>query len=122
MPNRQAQLLEDTQYRALRVLHDQPDVSQRQLAGRLGVSLGAAHYCLKALMDRGLVKAQNFGTSRNKLGYVYLLTPAGLRAKAELTGHFLQRKLAEYEALEREITQLRQELATPPAEYAARPR
>jgi EPS-associated MarR family transcriptional regulator len=117
MPTRQALLQEDTHYRVLRLLHAEPDVSQRQLAGRLGISLGAAHYCLKALMDRGLVKAHNFSSSRNKLGYAYLLTPAGLREKADLTGRFLQRKLAEYDALEREIAQLRAEVgAARPAE------
>lgn len=111
MPSRHALLQEDTHYRVLRLLHDQPDVSQRQIAGKLGVSLGAVHYCLKALAERGLVKADNFSSSRNKLGYAYLLTPAGIREKAALTSSFLQRKLAEYEALQREIELLQLDLA-----------
>jgi len=111
MPNRQALLQEDTHYRVLRLLHEQPDVSQRQIAGKLGISLGAAHYCLKALMTRGLVKAGNFTSSRNKLGYAYLLTPAGIREKAALTSSFLQRKLVEYEALQKEIELLKLEVS-----------
>jgi EPS-associated MarR family transcriptional regulator len=110
MPNRQALLQEDMHYRVLRLLHEQPDVSQRQIAGKLGISLGAAHYCLIALIERGLVKVGNFRSSRNKLGYAYLLTPAGIREKADLTSSFLQRKLVEYEALQREIGLLQLEV------------
>jgi EPS-associated MarR family transcriptional regulator len=102
---------EDTHYRVLRLLHDQPDVSQRQIAGKLGISLGAAHYCLKSLIDRGLVKAGSFSSSRNKLGYAYLLTPAGIREKVALTGSFLQRKLVAYEALQKEIALLELEVS-----------
>jgi EPS-associated MarR family transcriptional regulator len=111
MSPRQALLQEDTHYRVLRLLHEKPDASQRQIAGKLGISLGAAHYCLKALIDRGLVKAGNFHSSRNKLGYAYLLTPAGIREKTALTGSFLQRKLTEYETLQREIQQLQLEVS-----------
>ena len=111
MPSRQALLQEDTHYRVLRLLHEQPDLSQRELAQRLGISLGAVHYCLKALIDKGQVKAQNFASSQHKLGYAYLLTPAGIRQKAELTGRFLQRKLREYEALQHEIEALRHEVS-----------
>lgn len=111
MSPRQALMQEDTHYRVLRLLHEQPDMSQRQIAGKLGISLGAAHYCLKALIDRGLVKAGNFHSSRNKLGYAYLLTPAGIREKTALTGSFLQRKLTEYETLQREIRQLQLEVS-----------
>lgn len=100
---------EEAFYRALRVLAEQPHTSQRELAREMGVSLGKTHYCLKALLDKGLVKALNFRNSRNKLGYVYQITPAGVAAKAQLTGRFLRRKMAEYEALRREIEQLRLE-------------
>jgi EPS-associated MarR family transcriptional regulator len=110
MPSRQALLQEDTHYRALRLLHEQPDLSQRQLAQQLGVSVGAVHYCLKALIEKGQVKAHNFASNRNKLGYAYLLTPSGIRAKAELTGRFLQRKMREYDALRLEIEALRHEV------------
>lgn len=109
MPSRQAQLQEDTHFRVLRLLHQQPHLSQRQLAERLGVSLGAVHYCLKALVAKGLIKAQSFAGSEHKLRYVYLLTPAGVRQKAELTGRFLKRKVREYEALQEEILLLQQE-------------
>jgi EPS-associated MarR family transcriptional regulator len=111
MPSRQATLQEDTTFRLLRLLSEQPDLNQRQLAQHLGISLGAVHYCLKALVAKGHIKSQNFAANPNKLHYAYLLTPAGLRAKAELTGSFLSRKLREYEALRQEIESLRQEMA-----------
>jgi len=110
MTSRQATLQEDTNFRVLRLLSEQPELSQRQLAERLGISLGAVHYCLKALAAKGHIKAQNFAANPNKLQYAYLLTPAGMRAKAELTGSFLNRKLREYEALRQEIESLRQEV------------
>lgn len=110
MPSRQATLQEDTHFRVLRLLSEHPDLSQRQLAERLGISLGAVHYCLKALAAKGHIKAQNFAANPNKLHYVYLLTPSGLKAKAELTGSFLNRKLREYEALKQEIEALRGEV------------
>lgn len=116
MPSRQAQLQEDTYFRVLRLLHAQPQLSQRQLADELGISLGAVHYCLKALIAKGQIKAQNFTNSDNKLHYAYLLTPAGVREKAALTGRFLQRKLREYEALQAEIDTLKREAAQAPAQ------
>jgi len=109
MTSRQSQLQEDTRFRVLRLLHQQPHLSQRQLAEKLGISLGAVHYCLNALIAKGQIKAQNFAGSQHKLHYVYLLTPSGIRQKAELTGRFLKRKLHEYEALKQEIEALRQE-------------
>jgi EPS-associated MarR family transcriptional regulator len=90
-------------------LHEDPSLTQRELGERVGISLGAVNYCLKALMDRGLVKAGNFRRSANKLGYAYLLTPAGIAEKSKLTGRFLIQKLDEYEALKREIDQLKKE-------------
>jgi EPS-associated MarR family transcriptional regulator len=113
MPSRQAQLQEDTAYRVMRLLEHNPDLTQRELAQQLGVSVGGLNYCLKALMQKGWVKMQNFSQSKNKFGYVYLLTPTGMAEKAALTGRFLQRKMAEYEALRAEIEALTQE-ATPP--------
>jgi EPS-associated MarR family transcriptional regulator len=95
---------------ALRVLAEQPQVSQRGLSQRLGLSLGKTHYVLHALLDAGLVKIQNFRRNDNKLGYVYLLTPKGLREKLRLTRDFLHRKEAEFERLQETIERLRQEI------------
>ncbi len=100
---------DDVQLRVLRLLQDDPHLTQRELAEALGVSLGKANYCLKALLAKGQVKMQNFSRSNNKLGYAYLLTPSGVTAKATLTAQYLKLKLAEYEALKREITQLQEE-------------
>jgi EPS-associated MarR family transcriptional regulator len=79
------------------------------MARELGVSLGKAHYCLSALLGKGFVKVQNFRNSTHKRGYVYLLTPAGVAAKADLTRHFLARKREEYDALRLEIERLQRE-------------
>ncbi len=94
----------------LRLLAANPQVSQRELAEHLGVSLGKANYCLRALVEAGLVKARNFKNSANKRAYLYLLTPKGLRAKGQIGVRFLQRKIEENEALNAEIEELRQEL------------
>jgi EPS-associated MarR family transcriptional regulator len=93
----------------LRLLDARPRLTQRQMARELGVSLGKAHYCLSALLGKGFVKVQNFRNSTNKRGYVYLLTPAGAAAKADLTRHFLARKREEYDALRLEIERLQRE-------------
>lgn len=111
MNNKQAQHSEDLHFRVLKMLQDRPDISQRDLADQLGVSHGKANYCMKALIDKGLVKLQNFSHSKHRWGYVYLLTPAGLAEKAALTGRFLQRKIAEYEALRAEIEALNAQLS-----------
>jgi EPS-associated MarR family transcriptional regulator len=126
MPSRQAQLQEDTAYRVMRLLQHNPDLTQRELAQHLGVSVGGLNYCLKALTQKGWVKMQKLSHSKNKFGYVYLLTPTGMAEKAALTGRFLQRKIAEYEALRAEIERLQQE-ATPaegpaPATIASQPK
>lgn len=111
MTSRQSLLQQDTYYRVMRLLEVNPDLSQRELASLLGVSVGGLNYCLKALVQKGWVKVQNFSNSKNKFGYVYLLTPSGVLEKADLTGHFLQRKMDEYEALRREIESLKAEVA-----------
>ena len=100
------------EYRAkiLRKLEEEPQISQRELARELGISLGKANYCLQALMEKGLVKANNFKNSRNKKAYIYLLTPKGMAEKAHATVRFLDRKIAEYESLRREIAVLKREL------------
>ncbi len=91
-------------------MQDSPDITQRELAEKLGVSLSGLNYCLKALIDKGWVKIQNFSNNKNKLGYAYLLTPKGIVQKASLTSSFLQRKMQEYEALKQEIKQVKQEV------------
>ena len=100
---------EQRQLDAMRLLEANPKMTQRELAEALGVSLGAANYCLKALVEKGWVKLESFQNNPNKLGYLYLLTPKGMAAKTQLTGRFLRRKVKEYEALKAEIEQLRRE-------------
>jgi len=97
---------EERHLRALRVLEKQPELTQRELAAELGVSVGAANYCLKALAERGWIKLENFHKNPNKLGYLYLLTPKGFAAKAALTSRFLKTKLEEYARLKIEIESL----------------
>jgi EPS-associated MarR family transcriptional regulator len=99
-------------------LQDEPRVSQRGLASDLGVSLGGVNYCLKALISKGFVKAENFSKSSNKLGYAYLLTASGIREKTKLTSLFLKRKRAEYSRLEQEIAELEAQLAQELADKA----
>ena len=101
---------EEIQFEVLRRLHQTPQVSQRALAKDLGVGLGTINFCFQALIEKGLLKMQNFSQSENKLRYAYLLTPAGVAAKSKLTAEFLKRKVAEYEALQAEIDILKSEL------------
>ena len=107
MTNRQAKIQEDTHFRIMRILQENPDLTQRELAEKLGMSVGGLNYCLKALINKGLVKMQKFSLSKNKLGYVYLLTTKGISEKITLTSKFLERKQAEYEALMAEIESLK---------------
>jgi EPS-associated MarR family transcriptional regulator len=101
---------QDTNLKLLRYLEDHPQVSQRELAAHLGISLGKANYCLKALIEKGLVKAKNFRNSDNKRSYLYLLTPSGLEAKTKITVSFLHRKVQEFEELKTEIQELQREV------------
>lgn len=105
-------LQEETSYRVMQLLQENPDLTQRELAEKLNVSVGGVNYCLKALVDKGWVKMKNFAHSKNKFGYVYVLTPHGLTEKAELTGRFLKRKMDEYEMLKHEIESLKIQLAS----------
>lgn len=104
-------LQEEMRYHLLKYLEENPDASQRQLARQLGVSLGKVNYCLKALIEKGLVKAGKFKQNPNKRVYAYLLTPKGLEEKATMTVQFLKRKVAEHRMLEQEIQELRREAA-----------
>ena len=110
MTSRQAKLQEDTYFRMMRILQDNPNFTQRELAEKLGLSVGGLNYCLKALMEKGFVKMKNCSNCKNKFGYVYLLTPAGISEKSAATHRFLQRKSDEYEALKSEIKSLRSEV------------
>lgn len=101
---------EESHLKVLRLLESDPSQSQRELARALGVSLGKTNYCIRALLEKGLIKVQNFRSSDNKLSYAYLLTPAGVAAKAELTRDFLKRKVREYEHLKGEIERLKAEV------------
>lgn len=102
--------MEELHYKLLKVLQTNPDLSQRQLARGLGISLGKTNYCLRALIEKGWVKVANFRRSANKVAYAYLLTPRGIEEKTRATVHFLGRKIAEHEALVNEIKQLRDEV------------
>ena len=112
MTSRRAKLQEDTNFRLMQLLHDNPHMSQREMAKALGVSFGGINYCLNALIEKGLVKIHNFSQNQNKFGYAYLLTPSGISEKAALTGSFLKRKMHEYEALRAEIKALKLDLYT----------
>jgi EPS-associated MarR family transcriptional regulator len=86
----------------MRILQENPDFTQRELAEKLGISVGGLNYCLQALMEKGMVKMKNFANSKNRFGYVYVFTPSGMAEKAGITQRFLQRKMDEYEALKAE--------------------
>ena len=102
-------LSDEYRYKILKSLEANPEISQREVAEELGISLGRANYCIQALIEKGLVKANNFRNSRNKKGYAYLLTPRGIEEKAKITVQFLKIKIAEHEALKKEIKGLREE-------------
>ena len=101
---------QELEYRALKILEQKPDLTQRQLSKELGVSLGKTNYVLKSLIDVGWVKLDNFQRSDNKWGYAYLLTPMGISEKAAITMRFLLKKRREYIALHHEIEQLQEEV------------
>ena len=103
---------DELRLKVLRALETNPELSQRQLAAELGVSLGGVNYALKALVERGFVKADNFRKSGNKVAYLYVLTPRGVAEKASLATAFLGRKLEEYEVLRREIEALKGEVGS----------
>ena len=113
MTSRRSQLQEDTYFRVLRMLQDNPDMTQREIAEKLGISTSGLNYCLNALIDKGLVKVHNFSQSKNKFGYIYVLTPKGIAEKALLAGRFLKRKMTEYDQLQSEIEALKLEMSSP---------
>lgn len=107
--NKKNQQKDEIKFRVLRLLENRPEISQRELAGELGVSLGQVNYMLKALKERGLIKVGNFLRSDNKLAYVYLLTPKGVADKLAITKHFLEHKRNEFALLKAELEELEQE-------------
>ena len=109
MTSKRTKLQEDTHFRVLRLLQGNPEMSQRELAAAVGVSVGGMHYVLNALIEKGLIKLGNFTAAEDKRRYAYVLTPKGIKEKSLITGRFLKRKLAEYEALKQEIEELRRE-------------
>src|SRR5262245_59733476 len=106
MMNRAKTKQEDTQFRILRLLQENANMTQRELADAVGISLGALNYALRALMDKGQIELRNFRDAEHKPAYAYLLTPSGIARKAELTARFLKRKLEESEQLKAEIEAL----------------
>lgn len=101
---------ESTRYHILKYIQDNPAITQRELARKTGFSLGKVNYCLRALIDKGFIKAENFRQSSSKTKYLYNLTPGGMEEKARVTSRFLKKKLREYEKLEKEIKELRAEV------------
>jgi EPS-associated MarR family transcriptional regulator len=111
MAGQRSNVQEDVRFRVLRLLHDNPELSQRDLAEAVGISNGSAHYLLSALLDKGLIKRGNFTTAQDKRRYAYILTPKGIAEKAAMTKQFFVRKLSDYEALRRELEILKREEA-----------
>ena len=110
MAGNRAGMQEDVRFRVLSLLEENPELSQRELAAKLGISVGGAHYVLSALVEKGLVKLGNFTAAKDKRRYAYILTPKGMAEKAAITQQFLRRKIAEYEALKAEIASLEDDL------------
>lgn len=104
-------LTDEYRYKILKLIESNPELSQRELAKALGISLGKANFCLKALVNVGLLKVTNFKNNKNKLAYMYLLTPSGIEEKASITMRFLKYKMNEHETLLNEIEDLRKEAA-----------
>ena len=111
MTTQRDKLREDVKFRILRLLQDNPEMTQRELAKQVGVSTGGIHYVLNALVEKGMLKLSNFTASEDKRRYAYVLTPQGIVEKARLTRRFMIRKLAEYEALKAEIEEVRGDLS-----------
>jgi EPS-associated MarR family transcriptional regulator len=105
-PDRDLSPQESLDFELLYLLEHEPGLSQREIARRLGISLGRANYCLRALLDKGALKLANFRASSSKLGYAYVLTPSGLATRAAMTARFLKRKLADYDRLRQQIEAL----------------
>ncbi len=103
-------LTDEYRYKIFKLVEAKPEISQRELAKELGISLGKVNFCLKALIEKGQLKMRNFRNSKRKLAYMYVLTPKGIEEKTSVTARFLKRKLEEYESLQADIEQLRCEI------------
>lgn len=110
MAGRRGELQEDARFRILRLLQQNPEMSQRDLADAVGIGLGSVNYCLNALVEKGLVKLGNFSAAEDKRRYAYILTRKGMAEKVVLTQRFLRRKMAEYDTLKAEIDELHEEI------------
>ena len=110
MASKREQQQQETRFKIMRLIDDDPSISTREIARRVGISNGAAYYCVTALIDKGFVKLKDFTQSKTKANYIYELTPRGIRTKAALTVSFLERKRHEYEDLKLEIERLESEL------------
>tara|TARA_B110000238_G_C15962868_1_gene368219 strand:+ start:183 stop:560 length:378 start_codon:yes stop_codon:yes gene_type:complete len=100
----------DIHFKLLDILEKNPELSQRLLSRELGISLGSINYCIRALVEKGHVKAHNFKKNSNKIGYVYLLTPQGISEKISMTKEFLRKRIKEYDQLQKEIKQLKNDI------------
>ena len=120
MPSSRPERREEARFRVMRLLENDPNISTREIAQAVGISNGAAYYLLSALIEKGLVKAQNFSKSEQKTKYAYALTPTGIAEKSRLTRLFLERKLSEYRDLKTEIAELKADLTEPDADSEAR--
>lgn len=107
---------DSSRYKLLKLIHECPELSQRELARLMGISLGKVNYCLQSLIKVGAVKVDNFRNSKNKTAYLYKLTPSGIEEKALVTQAFLKRKLEEYEIIQQEIAELQADLVHEPQE------
>ena len=103
-------LTDEYRYKIFKLVESNPEISQRELARELGISLGKVNFCMKALIQKGLLKVGNFRNSKNKMAYLYKLTPKGIEEKASVTARFLKKKISEYELLQSEIQQIRADL------------
>jgi len=101
--------MNEAQFKTLRELSAESEISQRDLSKRIGLSLGSVNFILKELIKKGYVKAQRFKNSNNKAAYIYVLTPKGINERIQQTQYFLKLKMEEYERLEREIEELKKE-------------
>lgn len=103
-------MVNEDDFNLLRLIESSPEISQREISKKSGLSLGKVNYCLKSLANKGWIKIKRFSKSEHKIGYIYVMTPEGLKTKSLMTIDFLGQKLAEYEALQDEITSLKNEL------------
>jgi EPS-associated MarR family transcriptional regulator len=103
-------MTDELQHRLFKIIEQNPAINQRELSGSLGVSLGKVNYCIKALIEKGWIKAQNFKNNSNKLSYIYMLTPSGIEEKASVTLRYLKRKMQEYDELKAAVEELKREI------------